>query len=125
MVNIKDPRQKLLFDPFEHVFSKLAYKKIGNGWQGVFRHAILELELRPVGEGLEAEDLEVLEAHTLLPSSGAARLDGARRSTDPTAVGELAEVRSPSRSAPAPGETMSEPSATGPYPVSRPATPLP
>ena len=43
MVHIKDPRQKLLFDPFEHLFSPLAYKAITNGWQGVFRHVILEL----------------------------------------------------------------------------------
>ena len=28
MVQIKDPRQKLLFDPFEHLFSPLAYKAI-------------------------------------------------------------------------------------------------
>ncbi len=43
MVHIKDPRQKLLFDPFEHLFSPLAYKTIEKGWQGVFRHVILEL----------------------------------------------------------------------------------
>lgn len=43
MVNITDPRQTQLFDPFEHVFSPLAYKTIQNGWQGVFRHVILEL----------------------------------------------------------------------------------
>jgi hypothetical protein len=43
MVNIKDPRQKLLFDPFEHLFSPLAYKTIKKGWQGVFRLVILEL----------------------------------------------------------------------------------
>jgi len=43
MVHIKDPRQNQLFDPFEHLFSPLAYKAIANGWQGVFRHVILEL----------------------------------------------------------------------------------
>ena len=43
MVHIKDPRQKTLFDPFEHLFSPLAYKTIERGWQGVFRHVILEL----------------------------------------------------------------------------------
>jgi hypothetical protein len=43
MVNIMDPRQTQLFDPFEHLFSPLAYKTIQNGWQGVFRHVILEL----------------------------------------------------------------------------------
>jgi len=43
MITIKDPRQEQLFDPFEHLFSTLAYKTIRNGWQGVFRHVILEL----------------------------------------------------------------------------------
>jgi hypothetical protein len=43
MRNIRNPRQEELFDPFEHVFSGLAYKRIRNNWQGVFRHAILEL----------------------------------------------------------------------------------
>lgn len=43
MVNIKDPRQEMLFDPFEHMFSPLARKTIEKGWQGVFRHVILEL----------------------------------------------------------------------------------
>lgn len=43
MVHIKDPRQNQLFDPFEHLFSPLAYKAIEKGWQGVFRHVILEL----------------------------------------------------------------------------------
>ena len=43
MVHIKDPRQNQLFDPFEHLFSPLAHKAIANGWQGVFRHVILEL----------------------------------------------------------------------------------
>ncbi len=43
MVNMKDPRQKLLLDAFEHLFSPLAYKTIEKGWQGVFRHVILEL----------------------------------------------------------------------------------
>jgi hypothetical protein len=43
MLNLMDPRQTRLFDPFEHLFSPLAYKTIQNGWQGVFRHVILEL----------------------------------------------------------------------------------
>jgi len=43
MINITDPRQSQLFDPFEHLFSPLAYKTIQEGWQGVFRHVILEL----------------------------------------------------------------------------------
>ncbi len=43
MRRIENPRQKRLFDPFERVFSPLAYKTIRKGWQGVFRHVILEL----------------------------------------------------------------------------------
>ena len=38
-----DPRQTKLFDPFKRVFSPVAYRRIRNGWQAVFRHAILEL----------------------------------------------------------------------------------
>lgn len=40
---MNDPRQQKLFDPFERMFSPLAYKTIQKGWQGLFRHAILEL----------------------------------------------------------------------------------
>ena len=43
MVHIAGPRQSHLFDPFEHLFSPLAFKSVQNGWQGVFRHVILEL----------------------------------------------------------------------------------
>lgn len=43
MRNIGDPRQQQLFDPFERIFSPLAYKTIRKGWQGLFRHVILEL----------------------------------------------------------------------------------
>ena len=43
MININNPRQELLFDPYENLFSPLAYKTIRIGWQGVFRHVILEL----------------------------------------------------------------------------------
>lgn len=43
MRNIGDPRQQQLFDPFERIFSPLACKTIKNGWQGLFRHVILEL----------------------------------------------------------------------------------
>jgi hypothetical protein len=38
-----DPRQPVLFDPFALVFSPLAYRHIQEGWQGVFRHVLLEL----------------------------------------------------------------------------------
>lgn len=48
MRTINNPRQKQLFDPFRPMFSKLAYKRIRQGWQAVFRHVILKL--MPVGE---------------------------------------------------------------------------
>ena len=43
MQHIKDPGQQRLFDPFKRLFSPMAYKTIRNGWQGLFRHVILEL----------------------------------------------------------------------------------
>ncbi|MFO7900703.1 MAG: hypothetical protein R6V58_16785 [Planctomycetota bacterium] len=38
-----DPRQNDLFDEYERILSPVACRRICNGWQGVFRHAILEL----------------------------------------------------------------------------------
>ena len=43
MRNIADPRQERLFDPFQGLFSPLALRILETGWQGVFRHVILEL----------------------------------------------------------------------------------
>jgi len=43
MINMIDPRQNELFDMFKEFLSPLAYKKLISGWQGVFRHVILEL----------------------------------------------------------------------------------
>jgi hypothetical protein len=48
MIYSIDPRQYRLFDPFEGVIPPAGRKIIGNGWQGVFRHVILEL--MPVGD---------------------------------------------------------------------------
>src|SRR3954468_20087506 len=48
MIHSVDPRQNRLFDPFQGVIPPAGRKIIGNGWQGVFRHAILEV--MPVGE---------------------------------------------------------------------------
>jgi hypothetical protein len=48
MIHSIDPRQNRLFDPFEGVIPPAGHKIIGNGWQGVFRHAILEV--MPVGD---------------------------------------------------------------------------
>jgi len=43
-----DPRQNLLFDPAEGMFSPMTIKVIKNDWPGVFRHQILHL--MPVGK---------------------------------------------------------------------------
>jgi hypothetical protein len=48
MIYTVDPRQNRLFDPFEGVIPPAGRKIIANGWQGVFRHAILEV--MPVGD---------------------------------------------------------------------------
>jgi len=48
MINIVDPRQNRLFDPFEGVISPAGQRIISSGWQGVFRHVLLKL--MPVGE---------------------------------------------------------------------------
>ena len=48
MIFAVDPRQNRLFDPFEGVIPPAGWKIIGYGWQGVFRHVILEV--MPVGE---------------------------------------------------------------------------
>jgi hypothetical protein len=42
MRHIVDPRQTRLFDPYERMFSPAAYRRIREGWQGVFRHVILK-----------------------------------------------------------------------------------
>jgi len=43
MRNIVDPRQTPLFDPFSPVLKKRTRAKLERGWQGVFRHVLLEL----------------------------------------------------------------------------------
>lgn len=43
MRHIVDPKQNRLFDPFQGLFSKIGLRTISQGWQGVFRHVILEL----------------------------------------------------------------------------------
>jgi hypothetical protein len=48
MRHIVDPRQERLFDPFQGLFPPIAIRIISQGWQGVFRHVILEL--LPVAE---------------------------------------------------------------------------
>src|SRR3954468_24021621 len=48
MIHSVNPRQNRLFDPFEGVIPPAGRKIIENGWQGVFRHAILDV--MPVGE---------------------------------------------------------------------------
>src|SRR3954454_24952296 len=48
MIHSVDPRQHRLFDPFDGVIPTAGRKIIENGWQDVFRHAILEV--MPVGQ---------------------------------------------------------------------------
>ncbi|MGO9922823.1 MAG: transposase [Isosphaeraceae bacterium] len=48
MIYTNDPRQNRLFDPFEGIIPPAGRRIIGSGWQGVFRHVLLEV--MPVGE---------------------------------------------------------------------------
>ncbi len=48
MIHSVDPRQNRLFDPFQGIIPPAGRTILGNGWQGVFRHAILEV--MPVGQ---------------------------------------------------------------------------
>jgi len=43
MRKIVNPKQKLLFDPFNEVLTEKARKRLLEGWKGVFRNVILEL----------------------------------------------------------------------------------
>jgi hypothetical protein len=43
MRNIVNPQQTRFFDPFDSVLTKKTRKRLLDGWQGVFRHVILEL----------------------------------------------------------------------------------
>jgi hypothetical protein len=51
MVHAIDPRQNRLFDPFQGVIPPAGQRIIAEGWQAVFRHALLEV--MPVGELVE------------------------------------------------------------------------
>ncbi|MBA3585458.1 MAG: hypothetical protein H0W36_13220, partial [Gemmatimonadetes bacterium] len=48
MIHSVDPRQDRLFDPFEGVIPPVGRRIIGDGWQGLFRHVLLEV--MPVGK---------------------------------------------------------------------------
>ena len=48
MIHTNDPRQNRLFDPFEGIIPPAGQRIISSGWQGVFRHILLEV--MPVGE---------------------------------------------------------------------------
>jgi hypothetical protein len=48
MIHSVDPRQSRLFDPFEGVIPPAGRRIISSGWQGVFRHVILQT--MPVSE---------------------------------------------------------------------------
>ena len=43
MRHVINPRQTGLFDAFRNILSPVGYRRIERGWQGVFRHVILEL----------------------------------------------------------------------------------
>lgn len=43
MLNIVNPKQTQLFDPFDSVLTEKTRKRLLDGWAGVFRHVILEL----------------------------------------------------------------------------------
>src|SRR3954468_9318954 len=43
MIHSVDPRQDRLFDPFDGVIPPVGRRIIADGWQGVFRHVILEV----------------------------------------------------------------------------------
>jgi hypothetical protein len=47
MIHTVDPRQNRLFDPFDGVIPPVGRRIIADGWQGVFRHVVLEV--MPVG----------------------------------------------------------------------------
>jgi len=67
MRHIVDPRQSKLFDPYERMLSKLGRRRIHEGWQGVFRHVILET--MPVdtiaGEFSEADGRPTKELYSM------------------------------------------------------------
>ena len=48
MIHAVDPRQNRLFDPFDGVIPPIGRRIIADGWQGVFRHVLLEV--MPVAE---------------------------------------------------------------------------
>jgi hypothetical protein len=48
MIHAVDPRQNRLFDPFDGVIPPLGRRIIADGWQGLFRHILLEV--MPVAE---------------------------------------------------------------------------
>ena len=43
MIHSVDPRQNRLFDPFQGVIPPVGRRIIGDGWQGLFRHVLLEV----------------------------------------------------------------------------------
>src|SRR6516225_10922893 len=48
MIHAVDPRQNRLFDPFDGVIPPAGQRIISSGWQGLFRHVLLET--MPVNE---------------------------------------------------------------------------
>jgi len=55
MRNIVNPQQTRLFDPFDNVLTEKTRKRLLDGWQGAFRHVILELmPVDAIGEHLNS-----------------------------------------------------------------------
>lgn len=48
MTHSVDPRQNRLFDPFQGIIPPVGRRIIGEGWQGLFRHVLLDV--MPVGD---------------------------------------------------------------------------
>ena len=56
MRQINDPRQTALFDSYQTHLSSVGYARILKGWQGVFRHVILDvLPVDELGEHFSAD----------------------------------------------------------------------
>ena len=66
MIHMVEARQNRLFDPFQGVIPPAGQRIIAEGWQGVFRHALLEV--MPVGELAENFSRELGASHKELYS---------------------------------------------------------
>ena len=64
MRNIVNPQQTRFFDPFDSVLTKKTRKRLLDGWQGVFRHVILELmPVDAIGGHFDSTDGQAARGH--------------------------------------------------------------